>query len=252
MMFPPDLLAGRVALVTGAGRGIGRAIAEALAAAGADLWVNARTPGSVDALCDDLSSRFAGVARPVHFDVADPAGVKAGFMAVQKESRRLDILVNNAGILRDSLIEMASIEQMDETFDVNLRGTILCAQYGARLMARSGGGSIINLASMIGRYGNAGQVVYGASKAGVIGVTLSLAKELAARQIRVNAIAPGVIETDMIANLPPAKREQLIASIGMRRTGTPADIAPTAVYLASPMSAYVTGQVIGVDGGCII
>jgi 3-oxoacyl-[acyl-carrier protein] reductase len=251
-MFPPDLLAGRVALVTGAGRGIGRAVAEALAAAGADLWVNARTPGSVDALCEELTARHAGTARPVHFDVADPAAVKAGFVQIQQTSKRLDILVNNAGILRDALIEMASLDSMEETWAVNLRGTIICCQYGARLMARSGGGSIVNIASIIGRVGNAGQAVYGASKAGVIGATLSLSKELAARQIRVNAIAPGVIATDMIAGIPDAKRAALVASIGMGRPGTAEDIAPTAVYLASPMSAYVTGQVIGVDGGLVI
>lgn len=251
-MFPSDLLAGRVAVVTGAGRGIGRAIAEALAAAGADVWLNARRAESVDVLASELTSRHAGTCRPLLFDVADPAAIKAGFVMVQQQSKRLDILVNNAGILRDALIEMASLGSMEETWAVNLRGPIICSQYAARLMARGGGGSIVNIASIIGRVGNAGQGVYGASKAGVIGLTYSLSKELAARKIRVNAIAPGVIATDMIAGIPDAKREALVAAIGLGRPGTAEDIAPTAVYLASDMSAYVTGQVIGVDGGLIV
>jgi 3-oxoacyl-[acyl-carrier protein] reductase len=251
-MFPSDLLAGRVAIVTGAGRGIGRAIAEALAAAGADVWLNARRADSVEALAAELTARHGGTCRPLLFDVADPAAIKAGFVTVQQQSKRLDILVNNAGILRDALIEMASLDSMEETWAVNLRGPIICSQYAARLMARSGGGSIVNIASIIGRVGNAGQGVYGASKAGVIGLTYSLAKELAGRKIRVNAIAPGVIATDMIAGIPDAKREALVAAIGLGRPGTAEDIAPTAVYLASDMSAYVTGQVIGVDGGLIV
>lgn len=251
-MLMPEALAGRVALVTGASRGIGRAVAQALMAAGADVWMNGRTEGGLDEVCAALSASHSGTARPVYFDVSDPAGVKAGFSLIQKTSRRLDVLVNNAGILRDSVIEMASVELMDETFAVNLRGVLLCSQYGARLMARGGGGSIVNVASIIGRFGNAGQAVYGASKAGVIGATLSLSKELAARQIRVNAIAPGVIDTDMIAALPDAKREALLASIGMNRVGTPSDIAPLCVFLASDQSGYITGQVIGVDGGLVI
>lgn len=241
-----DHLAGRVALVTGAGRGIGRAIAEALLAAGADVWLNARTDGSLDHLLDHER------ARAVYFDVTDPAAVRRGFSLIQSTSRRLDILVNNAGILRDSVIEMASVEMIDDVLATNLRGLILCSQYGARLMTRAGGGSIVNIASIMGRVGNSGQVVYAASKAGVIGATYSLAKELAARQIRVNAIAPGVIDTEMIAALPPAKREALINSIGMGRIGQAEDVAPVCVFLASDASRYVTGQVIGVDGGMVV
>lgn len=251
-MWQPEALAGRVVVVTGAGRGIGRAVAEAFLAVGADVWLNARTPGSLDDLCTALSEAHPGTARPVYFDVADPDGVKAGFQLVQKTSRRLDGLVNNAGILRDAMIEMASPAMMDEVLAINLKGVLLCSQYGVRLMARSGGGSIVNIASIIGRVGNTGQAVYGASKAGVIGATLSLAKEVAARQIRVNAIAPGVIDTDMIAELPEAKREALIGAIGMGRPGRAEDIAPVAVFLASDAAAYVTGQVVGVDGGLVV
>ncbi len=248
----PDALAGRVAVVTGAGRGIGLAIARALAAAGADVWLNSRTAGSVDALCAEIGAAGPGTARPLHFDVTEPAAVRDAFTRVQKESRRLDILVNNAGILSDAVIEMASLDQMDRVFRTNLQGVITCSQYAVRLMSRAGGGSIVNIASIIGRVGNAGQAVYGASKAGVIGLTYSLSKEVAARGIRVNAIAPGVIDTDMIGALPAEKRAALVAAIGMGRVGRPEDIAPVALFLASDASAYVTGQVIGVDGGLVV
>jgi 3-oxoacyl-[acyl-carrier protein] reductase len=251
-MSTSDLLKGRVALVTGAGKGIGNEVAKALARAGADVWLNGRQEGALDDSCKALSEECFVAARPVYFDVANPQAVKAGFTAIHKDSRRLDILVNNAGILRDAVIEMASVDVMDEIFSVNLRGVLLCAQYGARVMTRGGGGSIVNIASIIGRFGNAGQAVYGASKAGVIGATLSLSKELASRQIRVNAVAPGVIDTAMIEALPEAKRDSLIKSIGMGRVGKPADIAPLCVFLASDQANYITGQVIGVDGGMVI
>ena len=246
MAFPPEVLSGRVALVTGAGRGIGLATARALLEAGAEVWLNARTPGSLDALLDHER------ARAVYFDVTDAAAVRQGFTTIQQQSKRLDILVNNAGVLRESVIEMATVAMIDEVMATNLRGLLLCSQYGARLMGRSGGGSIVNVASLMGRVGNAGQVVYAASKAGVIGATYSLAKELAARQIRVNAVAPGMIDTDLIAALPEVKRTALVASIGLGRVGTAEDVAPVCVFLASDAARYVTGQVIGVDGGMIV
>ena len=242
------MLEGRVALVTGAGRGIGLATALALLGAGAEVWLNARTPGSLDALCAGLGPK----AHPVYFDVKDATGVRAGFTLANGKSKRFDILVNNAGILRDAVIEMATVELIDDVLATNLRGLLLCSQYGARLMTRSGGGSIVNIASIMGRVGNTGQAVYAASKAGVIGATYSLSKELAARQIRVNAVAPGVIDTDMIAALPSAKREALVGSIGMARVGTVEDVAGVCLFLASDAARYVTGQVIGVDGGMIV
>ena len=239
-------LSGKVALVTGSGRGIGRATARALRDAGADVWVNVRSAEAAEL----AEQEFPG--RVLVFDVADPAAVRAGFVRIQGAAKRLDILVNNAGILRDSVIEMAGVDMIDEVLRVNLRSVVVCSQYGVRLMARGGGGSIVNVASIIGRFGNAGQVVYGASKAGVIGATLSLSKEVAARNIRVNAVAPGVIDTDMIAGLPPEKRETLLAGIGMGRVGSAQDVASVCLFLASDAAAYVTGQVIGVDGGLVI
>lgn len=251
-MSKPNLLAGRVALVTGASRGIGAAIAKGLVAAGATVWLAARTEGSLDADLATLNALGAGEARALYFDVADPAAIKQAFGAIQKADRRLDVLVNNAGILKASMIEMASVEMMDETYQVNLRSVLVASQYAARLMARSGGGAIINLTSIMGAQGFAGQAVYAASKAGVIGVTKSLAKEFAARQIRVNAIAPGAIDTALIESLSDEKRQATVASIGMGRLGTPEDVAGLSVFLASDAASYITGQVIGVDGGMMV
>ncbi len=251
-MSRPDLLAGRVALVTGASRGIGAAIAKALVEAGATVWLAARTEGSLDATLATLNALGAGEARALYFDVADPAAIKQAFGAIQKADRRLDVLVNNAGILKASMIEMASVEMMDETYQVNLRSVLVASQYAARLMARNGGGSIINLTSIMGAQGFAGQAVYAASKAGVIGVTKSLAKEFAARQIRVNAIAPGAIDTALIEGLSEEKRQETVASIGMGRLGAPEDVAGLSLFLASDSARYITGQVIGVDGGMMV
>ena len=248
MTWRPDALAGRVAIVTGAGRGIGLAVARGLIAAGAEVWLNARGDGSLDAVCAELGS----LARPLNFDVTDPAAIRAGFARVQKESGRLDILVNNAGVMRGAVIEMASVDLIDATLATNLRGVLICAQYATRLMARGGGGSIVNVTSILGRFGLAGQAVYAASKAGVIGATLSLAKELAPRQIRVNAVAPGMIDTELLAELPEAKREAQLAAIGMGRIGRPEDVADACVFLASDAARYVTGQVLGVDGAMIV
>ncbi len=247
----PDL-AGRTALVTGAGGGIGRAIAEALLAAGAEVWLHARSAGPHDDAFAALAALHPDRAHPVFFDLADPQAIKAGFGAIQKQSRKLDILVNNAGIMHGAVIEMASLAMIDATLATNVRGALVCSQYGVRLMARAGGGAIINIASIIGRVGTPGQSVYAASKAGLIGATLALAKELAGRQIRVNAIAPGLIDTGLIADLPPEKRAATLAAIGMGRVGTPQDVAGLALFLATDAAAYITGQVIGVDGGLVM
>lgn len=252
MASTPDALAGRVALVTGSTRGIGRAVAEALLSAGAKVWLNGRDPAAVDALRETLVAEHDGRVEALAFDVADPAALRAGFQKIAQADKRLDILVNNAGVMSESLIEMTALAAIDAMLAVNLRGMLLTSQLGARLMARAGGGSIINIASIIGRVGNPGQVAYGASKAGVIGATLGLAKELGSRKIRVNAIAPGIIDTELLADMSDDKRAELLARVALGRIGTPQDVARLALFLATADAEYITGQVIGVDGGWVV
>ncbi|MDM5124105.1 MULTISPECIES: SDR family NAD(P)-dependent oxidoreductase [Aeromonas] len=246
------LLQGKRVLITGAGRGIGLAIARQFAAQGAELWLNGRDEEAITRMAEALGVEFGVPCIPLCFDVADPQAVKQAFQQLFGQTRQLDVLVNNAGVLDDALLGMVQQQQIERTFATNSYSTLYCSQYAARLMQRSGGGSIINMASIIGRVGNAGQAVYAGSKAAVIGITQSLAKELAASQIRVNAIAPGFIDTDMARSLPPAKFDERVASIAMGRIGTPDEVASVALFLASDLSRYVTGQVIGVDGGMLI
>ncbi|MFM5438144.1 SDR family NAD(P)-dependent oxidoreductase [Aeromonas enteropelogenes] len=246
------LLQGKRVLITGAGRGIGLAIARQFAAQGAELWLNGRDEQAITRMAEALGVEFGVPCMPLCFDVADPQAVKQAFQQLFGQTRQLDVLVNNAGVLDDALLGMVQQQQIERTFATNSYSTLYCSQYAARLMQRSGGGCIINMASIIGRVGNAGQAVYAGSKAAVIGITQSLAKELAASQIRVNAIAPGFIDTDMARSLPPAKFDERVASIAMGRIGTPDEVASVALFLASDLSRYVTGQVIGVDGGMLI
>ena len=251
-MSASDLLAGKIVLVTGAGRGIGLATARAMASHGADVLLNARRPGSLDPICAGLSTEFGVACTPLYGDVSVPEDVKRLFADIVKTHKRLDVLVNNAGILRDALFAMTPVPVMHEVFATNVMGTMYCSQFASRLMARQKQGSIINISSIIGTNGNDGQVVYGASKAAVIGLTKSLAKEVAAQGVRVNAVAPGFIDTDMIKAVPPAKSAEILGNIKMGRLGRPEDIADACVFFASDLSRYVTGQVLGVDGGMII
>lgn len=246
-------LTGRVALVTGAGRGIGRAIAERLAAAGADVVVNgSRSSEHLDAVAHHLRNAHGVRSLALPADVASASAVAAMMQATFKEFGRLDILVNNAGVMKDGLIGMIREADLNETIGTNTIGTLNCIQSGARLMQRGGGGSIINVSSIMGMRGNAGQLVYSASKGAVITATYSAAKELATKGIRVNAIAPGFIDTDLTKNLAPSVRDERVANIAMRRVGTPENVADAALFLASDLSSYVTGQVIGVDGGMLV
>lgn len=247
------LLQKKIALVTGASRGIGFATAKLFAQQGAHVFLSGRSLEMLDdAKAALLSSVPDAYISTLALDVTEPDSVRDAFQSLFKQTKRLDILVANAGILDDALISMVTKSQIDTVFSTNTFAILYCAQYASRLMARNKYGSIINLASIIGSNGNVGQAVYAGSKAAVIGITKSLSKELAPQNIRVNAIAPGFINTDMARSISPDKFAERVASIKMGRIGTPEEIANVALFLASDLSSYVTGQIIGVDGGMLI
>jgi len=248
------LLQDKIALITGATRGIGFATAQVFAEHGAQVVVTGRSLADAEAACQRVYTAHPQARLEAQvLDVTDPSSVKTCFQTVFRAHGQLDVLVSNAGVLADALLGMVREEDMQHTFETNTFGAIRCAQYASRLMARSGqGGSIINLTSIIGTHGDIGQVVYSASKAAVVGMTLSLAKELAAQNIRVNAVAPGFIDTDMTHSINAEQLERRLASIKMGRIGTPEEVAKVILFLACDWSSYVTGQVIGVDAGMLI
>ena len=242
-------LSGKVALVTGAGRGIGREIALALAAAGADVAVN--DVASEDS-CLSLVSEIEALGPRglcVMGDVGDEDAVNLSIERIEKELGRLDIVVNNAGITRDNVIMRIDAADFDAVLHTHLRGTFLVCRAASRRMLRRREGVIINISSVVARRGNAGQANYAAAKAGIIGLTKSLAKELGSRSIRVNAIAPGYIDTPMTQALPDDVRKAIVDATPLGTMGTPRDVADAVVLLASPMARYITGCVLPVDGG---
>jgi 3-oxoacyl-[acyl-carrier protein] reductase len=239
---------GRVALVTGASRGIGRAIALELARGGATVAVGARDAGRVAAVVSEIGAA-GGSARGLALDVADPDSTKAAFEELLEAAGRIDILVNNAGITRDNLMLRMKPEEWDAVLATNLTGLFRLTQLALKPMLKQRSGRVINLTSVVGLTGNAGQANYAASKAGVIGFTRSVAREVATRGITVNAVAPGFIETDMTAAMNDKAREAVLGAIPMGRVGTPEDVAAAVAYLASDAAGYVTGQVLSVDGG---
>lgn len=246
------LLTDKIVMITGATKGIGRQMALTFAEHGSDLVISGRDAQALQSLREEIVETFGVKAVTTVYDVTDPTGVKEAFQTVKAEYGRLDGLVNNAGVLQDQLLGMISDVSIQETLQTNLIAVIQHMQYAARFMLRNKSGSIVNISSIIGTYGNEGQVVYGASKAGVIGATKSAAKELASNNIRVNTIAPGFIDTDMARSIPEDKFQDRIHSIKMKRIGTPQDVANVALFLCSDLSSYVTGQVIGVDGGMVV
>jgi len=242
-------LSGRSALVTGSTRGIGRAIAETLAGCGAKVAVVGRDRTRAEETASQLAS---GSARGFACDVADPASVTKLVEDVEKEFSGVDILVNNAGLTRDNLMMSLKDDDWDAVIDANLRGAFVAIRAVARGMMKRRWGRIINIASMVGLVGNKGQANYAASKAGLIGLTKSVAKELASRNILANAVAPGFIETDMTAAMTPEARSTLSQQIPLERLGTPNDIAGIVGFLASEYATYITGQVFVVDGGMVM
>jgi len=246
------LLEGKVAIVTGSNRGIGCSIVEEFAKNGAIVYANARREDSLNEMSVELSQKYNTKVIPVYFDVTDESLLKQAFLRINREQKRLDILVNNAGIMKDALIGMVSSTLMRNIFDTNVFATINMLQYAVKLMSRQKSGSIINISSIVGVNGNPGQIVYSASKGAVISITKTAAKELAPLGIRVNAIAPGMIDTDMFRSIGEPHIQERISKIGMGRLGTSREVADTAVYLGSDLSNYVTGQIIGVDGGALV
>lgn len=244
-----DMLKGKVALVTGASRGIGRAIALALAENGASVAVNYSSSESSALEVAELIRKNGGKAEIFKAGVNIEAEVEEMFSAIEKSLGPVDILVNNAGITKDNLLMRMKTEEWDSVIDVNLKGTFLCTRRAVRGMMKNRYGKIINISSVVGFTGNAGQFNYSATKAGVIGMTKTAALEFASRGIRVNAVAPGFIETDMTASLSDDVKTAYMEKIPLKSLGRPEDIANAVVYLASPLSDYMTGQTLHLNGG---
>ena len=246
------LLGGKVALVTGASRGIGRAIALRLAGEGAKVAINyAGNTTKAEAVKAEIEQN-GGEAILVQADVADSSAVEAMVAKVTEAFGQIDILVNNAGITRDGLLMRMKEEDFDAVVNTNLKGGFHCTKTVSKRMMKKRSGRIINMASVVGIMGNAGQTNYAAAKAGVIGFSKSAAKELAARGITVNVVAPGFIDTDMTAAMTDKAKELTLTGIPMKKMGTPEDVANAVLFLASDCASYITGQTVNVDGGMVM
>jgi len=246
------ILEGKICLVTGSNRGIGKAIVERYAEEGAIVYANARKVGSLDEWATSCSLKYNTQVIPLYFDVVDNAAAKQAILRIKNEQQRLDVLVNNAGLVTYELLSMINFESLREMFDVNVIGTIQLIQLASRLMTRQKSGSIINMSSIVGDKGVKGQLAYSATKGAVISVTKSASKELASSNIRVNAIAPGMVGTDRLLEVFEKSFKDRLSDIGMGRLAKPEEIANACVFLGSDLSEYVTGQILGVDGGTIL
>jgi len=243
---------GKVAIVTGAGRGIGRAIALRFCSEGARVACVSRTEENAKKISDEINALRLDSAKAYAVDVADHAAVQKVGARILDDFGKADILINNAGVTRDALAMRMSLEDWDSVIDTNLRGAFSFTQAIVRAMTKQRGGRIINISSVIGLMGNAGQTNYAASKAGLIGLTKSLARELASRDITVNAVAPGFVTTDMTSGLSDEIKNAIHAKIPLGRTGTAEEIASAVAFLASTDAGYITGQVLCVDGGIVM
>ncbi len=239
-------------MVTGASRGIGRAIALDLARLGAHVALNyASNSAAAEQTLSELT-RSGGSGELVPFDVSDENQVDAGVKKIVDRHKKIDIVVNNAGVTSDNLLVRLKSEDWDRVLGINLRGTVHCTKAVCRGMLRERYGRIINITSVVGQSGNAGQSAYAASKAGIIGFTRAMARELGSRGITVNAVAPGYIDTEMTEKLPEDLKKEFLRSIPLGRFGSGADVAAVVSFLASPAAGYITGQVIGVNGGLLM
>lgn len=247
-----NILEGKVCLITGTSRGIGAETARRFAEEGAIVYANAMVNGSIDDRSKMWERQYGTKVIPVYFDVTDEKSSKQAIMKIKQEQGRLDVLVNNAGVMRDALIGMVNNQLMQEIFSVNVFAVMNMLQLANKLMSRQKSGSIINLSSIVGVEGNAGQLVYSASKGAVAALTKTAAKELAPNNVRVNAIAPGMIDTDMFRSVGDEKMEEHLKNIKMGRLGTPLDIANAVIFFASDLSEYITGQILGVDGEAMV
>ncbi len=239
----------RVIVVTGASRGIGRAVAVGLSQPGCDIIVNFNSGLDAARETAALVEQKGAAAHLAQFSVADPDSVKQAFKKIMDEHRRIDVLVNNAGIARDNLAALMRDSEWDDVLDTNLKGAFLCSQAVIKPMMRQRWGRIVNISSVVGVTGNPGQCNYSAAKAGLIGFTRALAREIVSRNITVNAVAPGFIETDMTRALPAKAKEAMLAQIPAARYGTAEDVAAAVAFFVSDAAGYITGQVLHVNGG---
>ena len=246
------LLKGKTAIVTGSGRGIGKAIALKFAELGANVVLNGtKTSGTVDLVAEEFKAAGYPVA-VAKGDISNADDVKEMIKTATDAFGKIDILVNNAGITKDKPMLMMSEDDWDSVLDINLKGAFLCSKLAAKCMIKQKSGKIINISSVAGQYGNPGQANYSASKAGMIGLTKAIAKELAPRGITCNAVTPGLIQSDMTEELPEDLKQNYLKNIALGRFGTPEEVANLVAFLASDNSNYITGQVIDIDGGLVM